>query len=275
MTPVHETVIRAPSRMASLDFRELFAYRDLLFGRVRKNLKAQFGDMYLGYLWAVGQPIIVVAVFVWLKKASAAQMNVTLPYPLWVFSGLIVWYYFVEATTAVSSSARRDASLLKKVYFPRLLTPAVPVFEHLFTLVVGLVPLTLMMLWYGVRPGWQLVLLPLLVVQLMALVLGLGCLWSAWSLNGADLDRVLRHLFYVGLFLSPVLYAPGGSSVLASSWLHVNPMTGTLLAFRSCLFDGVPFPLRSWLYSAAVSAALLVIGVRKYRLAESDFLDQL
>ena len=270
-----EIVISPPGRGGAIDFRELFAYREVLVGRVRKNLKAQFGDLYLGYIWAVAQPLLVVSVFVWLRRVSSAQMNVAMPYALWVLSGLLLWYYFVDATTAVSSSARRDAALLKKVYFPRLLTPAVPLFEHLFPLLLGFLPLAAMMAWYGIGPGWRLALLPLVLAQVMALVLGTGCLWAALSLRGTDMERVLRIVFYVGLFVSPVLYAPGGTPLLSKAWLQANPMWGTLLAFRSCLFAREPFPLGAWGYSAIVSALTLVMGVRAYRAAEADLLDSL
>ena len=270
-----EIVITPPGRSGAIDFRELFAYREVLVGRVRKNLKAKFGDFYLGYVWAVAQPVLVVTVFVWLRRVSSAQMNVSMPYGLWVLSGLLLWYYFVDATTAVSTSARRDASLLKKVYFPRLLTPAVPLFENLFPLLLGLVPLATMMAWYGSAPGWRLVLLPVVVVQVMALVLGTGCLWAAFSLRGTDMERVLRIAFYLGLFVSPVLYAPGGTPLLSAAWLQANPMWGTLLAFRSCLFAQQPFPLGAWGYSVIVSFLMLFIGVRAYRAAEAELLDSL
>ena len=273
--PTALTVIRPPDRSGALDLQELLAYRDVVLGRVGNNLKVQYGEAHLGYAWVVAQPLLVVAVFAWLRGASAARTNVTMPYTLWVLSGLLLWYYFVDATTAVAGSARRDASLLKKVYFPRLLSPAVPLLEHLFALGVGFLPLALMMSWYGVRPGWRLALLPLVMLQVMGLVLGLGCLWASWTLGGADVEKVLRHAFYLGLFVSPVLYAPGGSWLRDSAWLFANPMSGSLIAFRACLFRDVPFPAVPWAWSCAFTLAVLWIGVRAFRRAEADFLDTL
>jgi lipopolysaccharide transport system permease protein len=267
-----EVVIRPPSELNALDLRELFAYRGLLLARVRKNIKAQFQDVHLGYAWAVAQPLMIVAVFVWLRKVTSADMNVTLPYPLYIFTGLILWYYFVNSTTAITESARRDAALTKRVHFPQLITPLVPLVQNLFELCVAAVPLMLMMLWYGVYPGWRLVLLPMVLAQCMALAMGAGCALAAWSLKGADLDRVLRQIFYIGLFLSPVLLAPRPSW----PWLYyVNPMAGTLLAFRACLFADFPFPVGAWLCALAASLAALLVGLRAFRRAESDFLDEL
>ena len=267
-----EIIIRPPSHADALRLKEILPYRDMILARLRKNIKVQFHDMYLGSAWAVAQPLTVVAVFVWLRRVTGANMNVDLPYPVYIFAGLILWYYFVNATTAVSSSARRDAALLKRVYFPRLITPLLALLEHLYELLLGFVPLVLMLLWYGIRPGWRLVLLPAVVLQVMALSLGAGTLWGAWSLRGADLDRVLRQVFYLGFFLSPVVLAP------ASSWSHLyylNPMAGALLAFRSCLAHDFPFPTGPFAFSVAFSLALLAVGLRTYRRAESDFLDQL
>jgi lipopolysaccharide transport system permease protein len=270
-----ETVIRPASELLRLDFHEYYRYRHMLGRLIRRNVRIQFDEMYLGFVWACMRPLLYVAVFVAFRNLANANPHVSIPYPLYVYSGLILWYYFLESTMETAGAVKADAHLLTKVYYPRLITPMVPIVANLFELVLSAIPMALMMLWYGVGPGWRVMLLPLVVFQCMALIMGIGTMFASITLTNRDWERFLSSALYIGLFISPVIYAPEMIPERARILYFLNPMAGTLLAFRSSVFAAEPFPLWQWTYSAVFSLAVLLLGIRMYRAAESQFADKL
>lgn len=270
-----EIIIRPPSKLASLNLRELYNYRHMLWSMVWRDIRVQFSDMYLGFFWAVSRPVAMVTVFTLLRRFSKANMYVTIPYSVYVYSGLIFWYYFMESTVTTSRSIAKDATLIKKVYFPRMITPLVPTISSLYGLGLATVPLAIMMAWHKVYPGWQFVLLPAVLLQCIILSLGIGTMIASLSLTHKDAEKFLNLILYVGLFISPVIYTPDMIPESGRLFYYLNPMAGTLLAFRSCVFSDFPFPLMQWAYSVIVSLFFLVLGTTMFRKAEVYFADKL
>lgn len=242
---------------------------------VWRNIRVQFDEMYLGFLWAVTRPLAMVTVFVLLRRFSQANMYVNIPYSVYVYSGLILWFYFLEATDAASDSVTKDAGLIKKIYYPRLITPIVPVLSGFYSFAIAVVPLVIMMIFYGVAPGIRIVLLPVVILQCMVMCLGVGTMFASLTFSNKDWDRFLGLLLYLGLFVSPVIFSPDMIPHRARMLYFMNPMAGTLLAFRSCMFDNFPFPLYQWIYSLIFSVVALVIGSIMFRRAEVIFADKL
>jgi lipopolysaccharide transport system permease protein len=270
-----EVVIKPPGELLRLDLGEFYRYRYLLKTLIWRNLRTQFDEQYFSMAWVCVRPLLFVAVFAAFRKLSSANTHVAIPYALYLYSGLALWYYFVEATSETASAVRNDAHLLTKVYYPRLITPLVPTLAHLANLAVSLTPLALMMAWYQVGPGWRLILLPVVIAQTACLALGLGALFAALTLTNRDWERFLGFGLYLGLFVSPVIYSPEMIPESVRLAYFVNPMAGGLLAFRAALFAAEPFPGWQWLYSAAVSFCVLLLGIRVYRAAEAGFADRL
>lgn len=270
-----EVVIRPVSELLRFDLREYYRYRHMLGTLVWRNVRLKFNEMYFGAAWVCVRPLLYMAVFSAFQKLSSANTHVAIPYPLYIYSGLVFWYYFLEATTATAGCVRADAQLLTKVYYPRLITPMVPVIASLLELGVAIGPMLVMMAWYGVGATWRIVLLPVVVLQVMALSLGIGMLVASVNLESRDWDRVLQFGLYLALFVSPVLYAPAMIPQGARPVYFLNPVAGALLAFRGCFFGEVEFPTWQWAYSIVSSAAVFWLGVRCFRKAETMFADRL
>jgi lipopolysaccharide transport system permease protein len=270
-----EIVIRPPGDLLRLDVRELYRYRHLLRALIRRNLLVQFGELSLGPVWACVRPLLYVAVFVALGKLANADPRVVIPYPLYLYSGLILWYYVVDASLEAAAAVRNDAHLITKVYYPRILAPLVPVVTQLYVLAVSAIPLGAMMCWYGTYPGWRLVLLPLVIAPVMAFVLGLGTAFAAFAIESRDWERVLGVILYLGLFVSPVIYAPEMIPGAVRVVYFLNPIAGALGGFRAAMFADVAFPIGPWSYSLVASAAIMALGTRMYRVAEGSFADRL
>lgn len=268
-------VIKPPSNSLGFNFREIYQYRHLIWNLVRRDVKVQFNQLYLGFFWATVRPLLMMAIFALFKTFSGANLYVTIPYSVYVYSGLILWFYFVEATSLTTRSLEKNANIITKVYFPRIITIIVPGLASLYGFGVAILPLLVMMLIQGVYPDWQIIFLPIVIIQCMILVLGVGLIFGSLSLDSKDFDKLLNQILYLGLYVSPVIFAPDLIPEAARTVYFLNPMAGILLAFRASLFDDFPFPLWQWLYSVVATFLLLVIGLLIYKKVEAFIADKL
>lgn len=241
----------------------------------RRQVSTEFSELYLGAFWAVARPVLMTLIFVFFRKLSSANTGVDVPYPAYLFSGLIFWFYFVEGTNRAASSIGADAAIMQKVYFPRLLSPLSASISQMTGLFVNFIPLVAIMLLVGSVPGWRVLLLPVVIAQTVLLAFGTGCLFAALSTFNKDWIRLLKLMLYVGLFMSPVIYAPAMLPHSIRPVFFVNPMAGALLGFRSTLFAEFPFPTGEWLYSLFFSLGLAVVGIYAFLRAERSFLDRM
>ena len=139
--PAQEVIIRPPGAFAHLDLPELWRYRGTLWRKVKQRVRIEYDDMWLGLFWAVARPLIMVFVFWAFRGLSQARIGVQIPYVLYVYSGLVAWFYFTEVATAVAMSLVRDAGLIQKVYFPRLISPLSYLFGETYNLALAAIPL--------------------------------------------------------------------------------------------------------------------------------------
>lgn len=270
-----EIVIRPPGRFAHLDVGDLWRFRGTLLRKTKARVRVVYDDMWLGFFWAVARPVIMVLVFWAFRGLSDAKVGVTIPYPLYVYAGLVAWFWFSEASVAVAGSLNADAGVLQKVYFPRLISPLSLLLAESYNLLLAAGPLVVFMGIFREFPGWQIVLAPLVLVQLATLALGVGLVFSSLMLSSRDWDRVLKFSLYLGLWLSPVVYA-GEMIPERHRWLfELNPMTGTLDAVRAVLFGHYAFPWAAWGYACAVTVVVLVLGVLMFQRSERTLMDRL
>ena len=267
-------VIRPVSSGQTVDLGELYRYRGLLRRLVWKEVRVKFDSMYLGFLWPTARPLLMVVIFVLFKNVSKATTGETVPFPLFVYSGIIAWFYFAETLGDVAFAFQRDAGLISKVYYPRMVSPLVSILANLYDLAIAAVPLAAMMIYYRVTPGVSVLLLPLVLVQMLILTLGAGLIFATLALRVRDFERVLGLVVYVGLFLSPVYISLDRFTETKRSWTLVNPMAGTLSAWRATLF-GQAFPWTWWLQSCVITGILLVLGWNMFRRIQAKILELL
>jgi lipopolysaccharide transport system permease protein len=271
-----QTIVIEPRKSIKLlDVKEYIKYRSMLKRMVRREIKTKFDDMKLNVLWNLVRPLSVTAVFSIFKHASGATTGESAPYPIFIYSGLIIWYYFTDATQESASSLRKDAGMIKKVYFPRLIIPAVPVISNLILLGIAFVPLLIMMMAYGVKISWTVLLLPLVIAQCGALSLGVGVLFASISLRNRDFEQLLSLMLYIGLFVSCVYFSPNLFQGPMALLIKLNPMAATLQSFRACLGSTETFPLLWWLYAVLVSASSILIGLVAFNSIEKELADRL
>jgi lipopolysaccharide transport system permease protein len=196
-----------------------------------------------------------------------------LPYPVFSFCGLLPWQLFAFALTQSSNSLVQNAHVLTKVYFPRLIIPFASVIAGLVDFAIAFVVLVGIMLYYGIIPGWTLIILPLFVLLALAAALSAGLWLSALNVKYRDVRYTITFLTQFWLFVTPVAYS---SSLVPSKWQAVyaiNPMAGVVEGFRWALLGKSAPPGAMLIVSAIATVVLLVGGLFYFRRMEKNFAD--
>jgi lipopolysaccharide transport system permease protein len=254
--------------------RELWRYRELLFVLAWRDIAVRYKQTVLGAAWAIIQPVTMMVIFS-LTFGRVAEMDAGgIPYPLFAFAGLLPWFFFSNAITAASQSVIGNQSLVTKVYFPRLLIPLSSIGPFILDLLIGLVLLLIMMAWYGVMPGLNVLWIPLILFGLAAAALGVGALLAALTVAYRDFRYVVPYLVQLWMFATPSIYmnatqivGPRGAAILP-----LNPAYGLIANFRSA-FLGRPLDMQALTVSMSVAVFTLVLGYLYFRRVERSFAD--
>ena len=257
----------------ALRLRDVWAYRELLYFMMWRDVKVRYKQTLLGVLWVVLQPLFMMLVFTLFFGRLAGLQSDGLPYELFAYAGLLPWTYFSAAANASSNSMVNNSGLITKVYFPRLIVPAAPVGAALVDLAISFGVLALLMLYWGVTPTWRLLLLPGLVLLLVGLTLGFGMWMAALNVKYRDIRLALPFLIQVWFFASPIIYP---LSIVPERWrwlMALNPMTGIIEGFRAVLYGRKEIDWAALAASAAVTLGLLVYAAFTFKRMEKSFAD--
>jgi lipopolysaccharide transport system permease protein len=273
MLETRYVVIEPPRRWETVNLREIWSYRELIYFLTWRDVKVRYKQTAIGAAWAVLQPLLTMVVFSVIFGALIRVPSDGLPYPVFAYAALLPWTFFATALTRASGSLVNDASLITKVYFQRLLLPVSAVLSMTLDFGVAFVILLAMMGWYGIVPGMALLTLPPFL--LLAFITALGCgLWlSALNVRFRDIAYVTPFLIQIWLFLTPVAYP---SSIIPARWralYGLNPMAGVVEGFRWALLGTAAAPGATILVSTAVVVVLFLGGVFFFRRMEYAFAD--
>jgi lipopolysaccharide transport system permease protein len=267
------TRIEPSKGWVSLRFDELWAYRELLYYFVWRDIKVRYKQTIMGILWSIIQPLFTMVVFSLFFGRLAKVPSDGIPYPIFSYAALVPWSFFANALTQGSNSLVNGADMLKKIYFPRLTMPMATVIAGVVDFVLAFIVLLGMMLYYGFFPTINIIWLPLFL--LLALITALGVtLWlSAMNVQFRDVRYTVPFLTQAWLFATPIAYP---SSLLSEPWrtlYGLNPMVGVVEGFRWALLgtDTAPGPII--FVSAIAAVVLLVSGTYYFRRMEKTFAD--
>ena len=254
---------------------DLWRYRELFFILAWRDVAVRYKQTVIGVVWAFVRPFMTMVVFtVVFGSLAKLPSEGSAPYAVMVFAGLLPWTLFASVLSEASVSVIGSANLITKVYFPRLIVPLSTVVVALIDFLVSLTILAGLMLWYGVVPGWQILLLPVFV--LLALLAAIGpAIWAASLIvKYRDFRFIIPFVTQIGLYVSPVGFS---SKVVPEHWqmlYSINPMVGVIDGFRWCILGGdSPIYWPGFLVSLVVIAAMLVLGARSFRRSERAFAD--
>jgi len=267
------TVIEPRRGWVGVDFAELWAYRELLYFLVWRDVKVRYKQTILGASWAVLQPLLTMVVFTLFFGRLARIPSDGVPYPLFSYAALVPWTFFATGLAAAAASLVSGANLIRKIYFPRLLMPVAAVAAGGVDFAIAFAVLVAMMLVYGFVPGLAVLWLPLLALLALVTALGVGTWAAAFNLQFRDVRYVVPFGVQLWLFATPIAYP---SSLLAEPWrtlYAVNPMVGVVEGFRWALLGTATRPGPMIAVSAAAALLILITGVLYFRRVERGFAD--
>jgi lipopolysaccharide transport system permease protein len=241
--------------------------RELIAAFVRRDLIVRYEHAVLGIAWALGVPLLQMGVFA-MVFTRVAPIHTSIPYPLYAFAGLTVWAFFSSAVRTATRSLSDQAALVSKVYFPREVIPLAAVVVSLVDFAVTLVPLVVLMAWYGVRPDWSVLWLPLVVTMLFLFTAGLALTLAIANLFYRDVQHVVEAVLLLWMFATSVVYPVDRIGGPIGTLLSLNPLTAIVDAYRACLFGGPMPSVSGMLWSAGLTAVLLGIGGWLFQRAE-------
>jgi lipopolysaccharide transport system permease protein len=251
------------------DFRELWAYRELLYFLTWRDVKIRYKQTLLGAAWAILQPLMLMLIFTFFVARLGGIKTGGVPYPLFAFAGLLPWLFFANAVTNSGNSLVASTNLITKVYFPRLIIPAAAVAAGLVDFAIAFISLIGVMLYYRVAFQASMLFLPGLIALIALLAFAVGLLASALNVKYRDVRYALPFIIQCWMFASPVIYP------VPENWrglVSINPLTGIINAIRAALF-GQPLDWSGLGISCGITLVLLVFSVLSFRRMEKNFAD--
>ncbi len=276
-TPGYEKVrvirIEPSKGWVSLQLKELWEYRELLYFLIWRDVKVRYKQTALGAAWAIIQPFFTMIVFSIFFGRLGKIPSDEVPYPIFSFAALVPWTFFSQGLSKASNSLVGSSNLIKKVYFPRLAVPIAAVLSGIIDFVLAFIVLIGMMFYYGIVPTMNVIWLPFLL--LLALITSLGVsLWlSALNVRFRDVQHIIPFLTQFWLFATPIAYP---SSLLSEPWrtlYGINPMVGVVEGFRWALLGTGTAPGPIIIISSLVAVSLLMSGTLYFRHFEKTFAD--
>lgn len=269
--PIH-LQIRPPKKWVPIDIRELLNYRELLLSFMWRDIKIRYKQTALGFLWAIIQPLFMMVIFTVIFGGFAKIPSDGIPYPLFSFAALLPWLLFSEGLTRSTMSMVSNASIMTKVYFPRLIMPISGILSPLVDFTVSISILIIIMAFYGFIPTINVVFLPFFILLALATSLGVGLWLSALNVKYRDFQYAVPFIIQIWMYASPVVY-PASIVPASLKFLYsLNPMAGVIEGFRWALL-GTDMPSAMILVSVSVVIILLVSGAFYFRRMEQYYAD--
>ena len=272
---VPPTLIRPPGQWPDLGLREAWRLRRVCFVLAQRLLKVRYRQAVVGVAWALIQPILLMVAFTVFFGLLARLPSHDVPYPLFFFSGLVVWQVTAKMLSEGSSSVLANAALVTRIYFPRVYFPGAVALSSVVDLFFNFVALLLMMFWFGYVPGPAVAVLPLILLIVYAASLGISLWLAALNVAYRDVAQLIPFITQVGFFVSPLIYP---ASIVPEQYqllYFANPMALAITGFRWAML-GTPAPSPgAWVIGSVVAALLLATGYVFFRQREGTFADRI
>ena len=275
------TIIKPKDRLLSVDFGELWCYRDLCMLFVKRNITTQYKQTILGPLWYIVQPLLTMFTYMIIFGNIAHIPTDGLPQPLFYLAGICLWQYFADCITKTSNTFVDNANLFGKVYFPRMVTPISNVISNLLRLGIqlGLFLVVYLMYQCFIIPGqihtnWYVLLTPVLILMTAGLALGFGLLFSALTTNYRDLQMLLSFFVTLWMYATPIVYPLSliGDNTMRLT-MSLNPITGIIEAFKYGVLGEGEFDWGLLGYDFGFMVVLLAVGIIIFNKVQKSFMD--
>jgi lipopolysaccharide transport system permease protein len=268
------TILRPPSRWQFTNLRELWQFRELILQLAWRDVRVRYKQTVLGVAWAILQPALMMVVFTICFGRMAGLSSGDVPYPLFVYAGLLPWMFFASAITNAGNSVVGSERLITKIYFPRLAIPFAAVGTAAVDLAVALGLLALLMVAYGSAWSVSLLLVPVFFALLALAALGVGTLLAALTVAYRDFRYATPFLVQLWMFATPTVYMQpkGDPTNVLQALLTLNPLTGLIGGFRAAAL-GLPIPWEQVGICVLGVVCVFFVGCLYFRKVEDNFAD--
>lgn len=267
------TIIEQTSGWRLIDWRELIQYRDLLYFLTWRSIKARYAQSALGVGWAVIQPVFSMLVFTVVFGKLAKVDSDGAPYAIFSFAGLVPWTFFANSLTEATASLPKNANMISKVYFPRLVLPLSSILAKLVDFGIAMLLLAALMCMFGVAPTADVFFLPVCIGVMILTAGGLGMWLTALAIQYRDINYGIGFLVQLLMYCAPVVYP---TSLIPEEYqlaYGINPMVGVIEGFRAALLGTREMPWQFLLMGSLTSVLLFVSGAFYFRFKERLFAD--
>ena len=257
----------------ALGLREIWAYRELLYFLIWRDIKVRYKQTVLGGAWAIIQPLFTMVVFSLFFGKLAKMPSDGIPYPIFSYTALVPWSFFANGLNHASNSLVGNSNLITKVYFPRMSMPIASVLGGILDFILAFIVLIGMIFYYGQMPSVHMLWLPFFLMLAFFTSLGASLWLSAMYVKFHDVRHIIPFLTQIWLFATPIAYP---SSLLPEPWFTIygiNPMTGVVEGFRWALLGANTAPGAIIIVSSLVAIGLLLSGAYYFRRMEKTFAD--
>lgn len=270
--------IKSQDSLFSVNLKEVWHYRDLLFMLVKKEYITFYKQTILGPIWFFVQPILTTLMYVLLFGQIAKLSTDGTPQMAFYLSGVTIWNYFSEALTKTSTVFRDNAAVMGKVYFPRLIMPLSIIFSGLMKFVIQFGLFVAVVLYYtfveqSIHPNVWMLATPFLLLLMASFSLGLGMIFSSLTTKYKDLVFLLTFGIQLFMYATPVIYSISSIPEKYKWLINANPLTGIFECFRFGFLGSGSFDPSSLVLSTGIITLLLVIGVVIFNKVEKSFMD--
>jgi lipopolysaccharide transport system permease protein len=268
-----ELVIKPSSGFIPINLRDFIVYRELFYFFAWKEIKARYKQTVLGFAWAFVKPFISIVILTVVFGGIVKVPSEDIPYPLFCLSGLVLWNYFSYSLLNSSACLISNQSLIKKVYFPRIVIPCSYSLSGIYDYLISLLFLGIIMLYYSYPPSIYILMLPIILITSTLTAIGLGLWLSALTVKFRDIQHIIPFFIQLLLFITPVVYP---TSIVTGKYrflIYLNPMSGVIDAHRVCILGNKAMDLQLLGASLAVSLIIFVSGLYYFRRMERYFAD--
>jgi len=270
------TIVKADDGYSLGNLSQLWERRELLYFFIWRDIKVRYKQTVVGIAWVILQPLFAMLIFNLFFGRLANMPSDGLPYPIFTYTALVPWIFFANGLGKASDSLINSVALVKKVYFPRLIIPLSAVLSSMVDFGFTFLVLLVLLPFFSIVPGPELLLMPLFVLLTCITCLGVGLWLSALNALYRDVRYVVPFLIQIWLFASPVVYP---SSLLQEPWRSlygINPMAGVIEGFRwAMLGSKVNIPGYILLISAVIAVVVFITGLIFFARIEKKIADVL
>jgi lipopolysaccharide transport system permease protein len=272
--PSYHLHIEPSRRLASLNLRELWQYRELITFLTWRDIIIRYKQTVFGAAWAILQPLLTMVIMSLFFGKLIKVPSDGIPYPLFSLAGLVPWTFFANGLSLSANSLVQNSNLISKIYFPRLALPFATIMAGVVDLILAFIVLIGMMIFYGVQLTTSILWIPLFVLLAVITCAGVGIWMAAVNVEYRDVRYVVPFLTQLWMYATPIVYP---SSILPEPWRTVygiNPMAGVVEGFRWALMGTQAVSIPMILVSAVIAVIIFISGLMYFRRMEKTFADR-